>query len=148
MGSAVCSITPLAAGEAEEGRAEAQEGGAVTPAAGIRCNALRAGVALEDFSALGEGMPSRPPPDVKEENGRLVRELHGVTLVQILEYLVAKIGWDGLASRMTVNCFRIDPSVKSSLVFLRRTPWARTQVEALYVELRTDELRRANPSVT
>lgn len=94
------------------------------------------------------GMPPRPPPDVRDENGRLVRELHGVTLVQILEYLVAKIGWEGLASRMTVNCFRIDPSVKSSLVFLRRTPWARTQVEALYVELRTAELRRAKPPAT
>jgi uncharacterized protein (DUF2132 family) len=86
---------------------------------------------------------TRPPPDVRDENGRLVRELHGVTLVQILEYLVAKIGWAGLASRVTVNCFRLDPSIKSSLVFLRRTPWARTQVEALYVELRTSDLRRA-----
>jgi uncharacterized protein (DUF2132 family) len=88
---------------------------------------------------------ARPPSDVRDENGRLVRELHGVTLVQILEYLVAKIGWAGLASRMTVNCFRLDPSIKSSLVFLRRTPWARTQVEALYVELRTSDLRKSAP---
>ena len=88
-------------------------------------------------------MPPRPPPDVRDENGRLVRELHGVTLAQILEYLVAKLGWEGLASRVKVNCFRLDPSVKSSLVFLRRTPWARAEVEALYVELRTQELLRA-----
>ena len=72
-----------------------------------------------------------------------MRELHGVTLAQILEYLVAKLGWEGLASRVKVNCFRLDPSVKSSLVFLRRTPWARAEVEALYVELRTQELLRA-----
>jgi uncharacterized protein (DUF2132 family) len=86
-------------------------------------------------------VPSRRPSDVRDENGRLVRELHGVTLAQILDYLVAKIGWEGLASRITINCFRIDPSVKSSLVFLRRTPWARAQVEELYVELRSGDLR-------
>ncbi len=91
-------------------------------------------------------MAKRPPADVRDENGRLVRELHGVTLVQILEYLVERIGFEGLASRMTVNCFRIDPSIKSSLVFLRRTPWARAQVEALYVELRSGELATREPS--
>ncbi|CAN5710751.1 VF530 family DNA-binding protein [soil metagenome] len=80
-----------------------------------------------------------PPDEARDETGHLVRELHGVTLVQILEYLVAKIGWTGLAARMTVNCFRIDPSIKSSLVFLRRTPWARAQVEKLYIELRSQE---------
>jgi uncharacterized protein (DUF2132 family) len=76
-------------------------------------------------------------PEARDENGHLVRELHGVTLAQILEYLVAQIGWEGLASRITINCFRINPSIKSSLTFLRRMPWARTQVEALYIELRS-----------
>lgn len=82
---------------------------------------------------------SRPKPrrEARDETGHLVRELHGVTLAQILEYLVATIGWPGLAARMTVNCFRIDPSIKSSLVFLRRTPWARAQVEKIYIELRS-----------
>ena len=80
-----------------------------------------------------------PRKEARDETGHLVRELHGVTLVQILEYLVAKIGWAGLAARMTVNCFRIDPSIKSSLVFLRRTPWARAQVEKIYIELRSKE---------
>jgi uncharacterized protein (DUF2132 family) len=86
-------------------------------------------------------MAKRAPPDVRDETGHLIRELHGVTLVQVLEYLVERIGWEGLASRITINCFRLEPSVKSSLVFLRRTPWARAKVEELYVELRSGELR-------
>ena len=83
--------------------------------------------------------PNRLRTEARDETGHLVRELHGVTLALILEYLVAKIGWQGLSARMTVNCFRIDPSIKSSLVFLRRTPWARAQVEKIYIELRSQE---------
>ena len=86
--------------------------------------------------------------DVRDENGHLVRELHGVTLAQILEKLVADLGWEGLLDRVRVNCFAHDPSIKSSLTFLRRTPWARTEVEALYVERETERLRSARaPSV-
>jgi len=59
--------------------------------------------------------------------------LHGVTLEAILNALVEKYGWDGLAKRVNINCFKSDPSVKSSLTFLRKTPWARTEVERLYV---------------
>jgi len=59
--------------------------------------------------------------------------LHGVTLEAILNALVEKYGWDGLARRININCFKSDPSVKSSLTFLRKTPWARTEVENLYV---------------
>jgi len=84
-------------------------------------------------------MPKRDPSDARDETGHLIRELHGVTLAQILEYLVGRIGWVGLAARIRVNCFSSDPSIKSSLVFLRRTPWARTKVEELYIELRTSE---------
>ena len=62
-----------------------------------------------------------------------------MTLEQILEYLVARLGFGELSGRIHINCFTIDPSIKSSLVFLRRTPWARTKVEELYVELRTVE---------
>ena len=87
----------------------------------------------------------RQLPDVRDETGHLVRELHGVTLASIVEYLHARLGWDGLAARIPVNCFANDPSVKSSLTFLRRTPWARAKVEALYVELRTAELLAARP---
>jgi len=86
-------------------------------------------------------MSKEPPPDVRDETGHLIRELHGITLLQILEYLVARIGWEGLGARIAINCFRFDPSVKSSLVFLRRTPWARAKVEELYVELRLDDAK-------
>lgn len=61
--------------------------------------------------------------------------LHGVTLETILNDLVAKLGWDGLAARIDIRCFKSDPSIKSSLTFLRKTPWAREKVEALYIRL-------------
>ena len=59
--------------------------------------------------------------------------LHGLTLETIVVRLVDHYGWPGLASRININCFKTDPSVKSSLKFLRRTPWAREQVEQLYL---------------
>ena len=59
--------------------------------------------------------------------------LHGVTLEKILNQLVDDYGWDGLGERIPVKCFTNDPSVKSSLKFLRRTPWARKKVEDLYL---------------
>ncbi len=62
--------------------------------------------------------------------------LHGITLEALLTELVAHHGWDGLAKQVDVRCFKNDPSIKSSLSFLRRTPWARAKVEALFVELR------------
>ena len=58
--------------------------------------------------------------------------LHGKTLESILLYLVDRYGWDELGDRIPFNCFRHDPSVKSSLTFLRKTPWARQKVEELY----------------
>jgi uncharacterized protein (DUF2132 family) len=59
--------------------------------------------------------------------------LHGITLEAMLLALVEKHGWEELAARIPVRCFSNDPSVKSSLAFLRRTPWARAKVEALYL---------------
>ena len=59
--------------------------------------------------------------------------LHGLTLETIVVCLVEHYGWPGLANRININCFKTDPSVKSSLKFLRRTPWAREQVEQLYL---------------
>lgn len=59
--------------------------------------------------------------------------LHGITLEQIVTELVARHGWEGLARRIDVRCFKLDPSIKSSLTFLRRTPWARKKVEELYL---------------
>lgn len=63
--------------------------------------------------------------------------LHGVTLERILTELAAEFGWEELAARIDIRCFRFDPSIKSSLVFLRKTPWARAKVEALYVQWKT-----------
>ena len=60
--------------------------------------------------------------------------LHGVTLEMQVNALVARYGWSELGNRIKINCFRKDPSVKSSLKFLRRTPWARAEVEALYLD--------------
>lgn len=59
--------------------------------------------------------------------------LHGITLEQIVSALVEYYGWKELGEKITINCFNSDPSVKSSLKFLRRTPWARKQVEDLYL---------------
>ena len=59
--------------------------------------------------------------------------LHGVTLEAILTELVASYGWPELGARIKIKCFTSDPSIGSSLKFLRKTPWARTQVEALYL---------------
>ena len=63
--------------------------------------------------------------------------LHGITLEAILTELVKRVGWDGMADAVDVRCFKFDPSIKSSLQFLRKTPWARAKVEQLY--LRTVE---------
>ncbi|MEK1907277.1 MAG: VF530 family protein [Pseudomonas sp.] len=62
--------------------------------------------------------------------------LHGITLEKLLIELVEQYGWEGLAKRIDVRCFKNDPSIKSSLTFLRKTPWARTQVEELFVAMR------------
>ncbi|MFC0229478.1 VF530 family protein [Serratia aquatilis] len=64
--------------------------------------------------------------------------LHGVTLERLLNVLVEHYGWEGLAERVRINCFSSDPSIKSSLKFLRRTPWARKQVEDLYINIVSD----------
>ncbi len=68
-------------------------------------------------------MPSTPSND----------PLHGVTLERLLTELVEKFGWPELARRVPVRCFLFDPSIKSSLTFLRKTPWARAKVEDIYV---------------
>ncbi len=60
--------------------------------------------------------------------------LHGKTLEAILTELVSFYGWEELGQRIRIRCFNNDPSIKSSLKFLRRTPWAREKVEALYVD--------------
>ncbi|BDQ11721.1 VF530 family protein [Sediminibacterium sp. TEGAF015] len=59
--------------------------------------------------------------------------LHGKTLEWILNYLVQHFGWEDLARLIQINCFKNNPSIKSSLTFLRKTPWARKKVEDLYI---------------
>jgi len=65
--------------------------------------------------------------------------LHGITLEKLLNELVAFYGWSGLGKKIDIRCFTQDPSISSSLKFLRKTPWARERVEALYIEM----MRRA-----
>ena len=60
--------------------------------------------------------------------------LHGVKLADILEFLVSRYGWEEMGKRINIKCFTQDPSIKSSLKFLRKTPWARTNVEQLYLD--------------
>ncbi|MBI5541888.1 MAG: DUF2132 domain-containing protein [Bacteroidia bacterium] len=61
--------------------------------------------------------------------------LHGVTLESILNYLLDYYGWEKLGAKIRINCFNDNPSIQSSLKFLRKTPWARTKVEQLYIWL-------------
>jgi uncharacterized protein (DUF2132 family) len=63
--------------------------------------------------------------------------LHGVTLERLLTELVEEFGWEELGRRVPVRCFLYDPTVKSSLTFLRKTPWARTKVEEIYANWKT-----------
>lgn len=66
-------------------------------------------------------------------NERSSDPLHGVTLEMILNQLVEQFGWDELGNRIRIKCFTDNPSIRSSLKFLRRTPWARKKVEELYL---------------
>jgi uncharacterized protein (DUF2132 family) len=70
-----------------------------------------------------------------ESNSQANNPLHGITLEVIVNILFEHYGWDGLADHIPVNCFMNNPSIKSSLKFLRKTPWARDKVEALYLSL-------------
>lgn len=76
---------------------------------------------------MGIGKVSRAQPN---------NPLHGLKLVDVLEELVERYGWRELGSRIKINCFNNNPTVKSSLKFLRRTPWAREKVEELYLKSR------------
>jgi uncharacterized protein (DUF2132 family) len=69
--------------------------------------------------------------------------LQGVTLKAIVEHLVDRYGWDGLGARIDIRCFTHDPSVPSSLKFLRKTPWARAKVESLYLHSVAHPRKRA-----
>ncbi|MDP2821296.1 MAG: VF530 family protein [Sulfuritalea sp.] len=68
--------------------------------------------------------------------------LHGITLKMILDSLVTRYGWEELGQQIDIRCFTHEPSVASSLKFLRRTPWAREQVEALYLRMPNSNARQ------
>jgi uncharacterized protein (DUF2132 family) len=74
-------------------------------------------------------------------NSQANNPLHGVTLEKVVTDLENHFGWEGLAAKININCFKTDPSVKSSLKFLRKTPWAREKVEQLYI----NTFSRRNP---
>jgi uncharacterized protein (DUF2132 family) len=80
--------------------------------------------------------PAAPPP------AQAHNPLHGMTLEAIVTALAAHYGWEGLGERIPVRCFISDPSVASSLKFLRKTPWARDKVEGLYLFM-LREMRRS-----
>jgi uncharacterized protein (DUF2132 family) len=84
--------------------------------------------------------PPQPPPPAQVQKHN---PLHGKTLEAIVTELVAGYGWEGLAERIPVRCFTLDPSVASSLKFLRKTPWAREKVEGLYLFMLRDLKRRS-----
>jgi uncharacterized protein (DUF2132 family) len=69
--------------------------------------------------------------------------LHGVKLADIVEHLVNFYGWEDLGARIEIKCFNIDPSIKSSLTFLRKTPWAREKVEGLYLKSLRDIAKKS-----
>ncbi len=73
--------------------------------------------------------------------------LHGVTLEVMLRYLVTNLGWPGLAQKIAVRCFATDPSMGSSLKFLRKTPWAREKVESLYLFMLREQKRHSRRPV-
>lgn len=80
--------------------------------------------------------------DCGRMNAQPNNPLHGVTLEAIVTYLHKTYGWEELAERIRINCFYSDPSVKSSLAFLRKTPWARAKVEKLYLWTIQNESKR------
>ena len=91
---------------------------------------LKPGIGLAAFPAVGTrvgGLPM-PTPTTKDP-------LHGVTLEMILTQLVANYGWAEMGRKIDIRCIKFNPSIKSSLQLLRRTPWARQKVEALYLHL-------------
>ena len=115
-----------------------------------------AGEAVDHRShtTAGKGRPEQgqPPPGAATReavergghNSQPRNPLHGVTLEAMVTALVEHHGWAGLGERIPVRCFNVDPSVSSSLRFLRKTPWAREKVEGLYLATLRAQ-RRASP---
>ncbi len=84
--------------------------------------------------------PVPPPPEQQPRN-----PLHGLTLEAIVTALSEEYGWEGLDARIPLRCFAFEPSVKSSLKLLRKTPWAREKVEGLYLFMLRERKRNERP---
>ncbi|MBN3521635.1 DUF2132 domain-containing protein [Algoriphagus lutimaris] len=82
-------------------------------------------------------MPAPTNPESQPNN-----PLHGIKLVDMVEHLVNYYGWEELGQRITIRCFTHDPSINSSLKFLRKTPWARDRVEGLYLKSLRDAKKK------
>lgn len=85
-----------------------------------------------------------PPPDPPQQQPR--NPLHGVTLERMLTELVEHFGWEAMGQRIHIRCFTSDPSIPSSLKFLRKTPWAREKVESMYLYMLREQARQARAS--
>ena len=91
---------------------------------------------------MDEPLPQdQPPPQDQPRN-----PLHGITLERMLTELVDHFGWPGLGRRIRIRCFTHDASIASSLKFLRKTPWAREEVESLYLFLLRESARQKRQS--
>ena len=77
-----------------------------------------------------------------EQTGNTKDPLHGITLEMIVTQLSDHYGWEKLGELISINCFKKDPSIKSSLTFLRKTPWARKKVETLYLRNRFPKVKK------
>ena len=102
--------------------------------------------ALKAMPLLGQNPPMHPPPAPPAEPAPTQprNPLHGLTLAQIVTALAGHYGWQSLGEQVPVRCFTFEPSVASSLTFLRKTPWAREKVESLYLFMLREQ-RRAGP---
>ena len=86
-------------------------------------------------------MPDQPDEAAPHDHSR--NPLHGVTLERMLTELVDHFGWEAMGERIRIRCFTSDPSIPSSLKFLRKTPWAREKVEGMYLYMLRERARRA-----
>ena len=81
-----------------------------------------------------DNQEAKEPVEQKDLEAQPNNPLHGVKLKDLLNFLIDEYGWEGLADRIDINCFKSNPTVGSSLKFLRRTAWARNKVERLYLD--------------
>lgn len=84
----------------------------------------------------------RPKPKLERAESQRNNPLHGITLKTIVTELVDYYGWQGLAAKAPMNCFKNNPSINSSLKFLRKTPWAREKIEQLYLFTKREIVRQ------